>query len=189
MNRRCILLRGNSGSGKSTVARQLQKQLGRGTLLISQDFVRREMLYVQDRPDNLSVHLMIQMARFGQEHCEYIIVEGILYSDYYKRLFHTLAEGYGSNLHAYYFDIPFEETLRRHTTKKNAASFGEADMKRWWREKDLLAEIQEKRIGPDASVEESVARILKDCDRTEVRYLIEIPRTETGMQAQKGRTV
>lgn len=30
-----IILRGNSGSGKTTVAKELQKKLGRGTLLIS----------------------------------------------------------------------------------------------------------------------------------------------------------
>lgn len=32
-----IILRGNSGSGKTTVANALQKKLGRGTLIISQD--------------------------------------------------------------------------------------------------------------------------------------------------------
>ena len=43
-----IILRGNSGSGKTTVAKELQKKLGYGTLLISQDAIRREMLYVKD---------------------------------------------------------------------------------------------------------------------------------------------
>ena len=40
-----ILLRGNSGSGKTTVARALQRKFGRNTLLLSQDTVRREMLW------------------------------------------------------------------------------------------------------------------------------------------------
>lgn len=39
-----IILRGNSGSGKTTVAKALQKKLGRNTMLISQDEVRRNML-------------------------------------------------------------------------------------------------------------------------------------------------
>ncbi len=39
-----IMLRGNSGSGKSTVAKELQKRCGRGILLLSQDAVRREIL-------------------------------------------------------------------------------------------------------------------------------------------------
>ena len=32
-----IILRGNSGSGKTTVARALQRKFGRNTLLLSQD--------------------------------------------------------------------------------------------------------------------------------------------------------
>lgn len=39
-----IILRGNSGSGKTTVAKELQKRFGRNTMLISQDVVRRDML-------------------------------------------------------------------------------------------------------------------------------------------------
>ena len=39
-----IILRGNSGSRKTTVAKELQKRFGRNTMLISQDVVRRDML-------------------------------------------------------------------------------------------------------------------------------------------------
>lgn len=34
-----IILRGNSGSGKSTIAKALQKRFGYGTMLISQDII------------------------------------------------------------------------------------------------------------------------------------------------------
>ena len=43
-----IILRGNSGSGKTTVAKELQGLFGRNTMLISQDVVRRDMLGVKD---------------------------------------------------------------------------------------------------------------------------------------------
>lgn len=43
-----IILRGNSGSGKTTVARALQRKFGRNTLFLSQDTVRREMLWAHD---------------------------------------------------------------------------------------------------------------------------------------------
>ncbi|MBQ1964005.1 MAG: kinase, partial [Tidjanibacter sp.] len=72
-----ILLRGNSGSGKSTVAKLLQRKLGRGTLLIPQDVIRRELLWVNDRPGNPAVPLMSQMAVWGAQNCEYVIIEGI----------------------------------------------------------------------------------------------------------------
>ena len=39
-----IILRGNSGSGKTTVAKVLQTRYGRKTMRISQDAVRRDML-------------------------------------------------------------------------------------------------------------------------------------------------
>ena len=42
-----IVLRGNSGSGKTTIAKALQKKLGHNTMLISQDEVRRNMLWVK----------------------------------------------------------------------------------------------------------------------------------------------
>ena len=43
-----IILRGNSGSGKTTIAKELQKLFGKNTMLISQDIIRREMLNVDD---------------------------------------------------------------------------------------------------------------------------------------------
>lgn len=38
-----IIIRGNSGSGKTTVARALQRRFGDYSMLISQDMVRREI--------------------------------------------------------------------------------------------------------------------------------------------------
>ena len=46
--KKLIILRGNSGSGKTTIAKELQKRFGRNTMLISQDMVRRDMLWVKD---------------------------------------------------------------------------------------------------------------------------------------------
>lgn len=38
-----IILRGNSGSGKTTVAKELQKKFGCNTMPISQDEIRRNI--------------------------------------------------------------------------------------------------------------------------------------------------
>ena len=62
-----IILRGNSGSGKTTVAKELQKKLGRGTLLISQDVIRREMLWVKDGSDTKAVSLLIDLVKYGRK--------------------------------------------------------------------------------------------------------------------------
>ena len=42
--KKLVILRGNSGSGKTTVARVLQRKIGFNTMLISQDEIRRNML-------------------------------------------------------------------------------------------------------------------------------------------------
>ena len=64
---------------------------------------------------------------------------------------------------AYYYDIPFEETLIRHKTKPNCNDFGEENMRRWWREKDYLGIIPEKTLDKEISLENAVERIYEDC--------------------------
>lgn len=156
-----ILLRGNSGSGKSTVARALQRHFGRGTLLIPQDTVRREMLYARDLPEGPAAPLMTEIARWGARNCPVTIVEGILYSERYDSLFRALTELF-DDIHAYYFDVSFEETLRRHETRPQKDWFGPEHMRSWWIEHDLLTVIQEEIIPEASTAEETVERILND---------------------------
>ena len=90
-------------------------------------------------------------------------MEGILPYSAYKSLFDAAVVEYGrENIFAYYYDISFEETLRRHQTKPNNDDFGEEDMRRWWQEKDYLGNIKEKLIGEDVSLEEAVEKIYRD---------------------------
>lgn len=112
-----IILRGNSGSGKTTVAKELQKKFGYNTMLISQDEIRRNILWVKDGIDTKALPLMIELLKYGYEHSDIVILEGIMYEEWYNPLFKVANELYGSNVYSYYFDIPFEETIRRHQTK------------------------------------------------------------------------
>lgn len=157
-----IILRGNSGSGKSTVAGRLQRKLGRGTLLISQDCVRREMLWVKDEPNNQAIDLLKNLVIYGHQNCDFTILEGILYTDIYESLFKKIEEVFTSQVFAYYFVLPFEETLVRHKQKQNSHEFGEPEMKRWWRDKDYLINIYEKRIYKEMSPDEIVEFIYQD---------------------------
>lgn len=159
---RLIILRGNSGSGKTTTGKVLQKKFGHGTMLLSQDVVRREMLYEKDGPDPAAGPLLSELARYGKKHCDIVILEGILNSKWYSKLFEDLANEFSDHIYAYYFDIPFEETVKRHQGKPNALDFGESDMKRWWVEKDLLDVITEKCIPKELSLDEIVNLIYQD---------------------------
>ena len=163
--RRLVILRGNSGSGKSTLARRLQHALGRNTLVISQDAVRREMLWVRDGPDTPALPLLTALLRYGHEHSEATVLEGILDSDCYRPLFQEAVDLFGENIFAYYYDLPFEETLRRHETKPNRFEFGEEAMRGWWKEKDYIGFIPEETFREDVSLEMAVERILSDIQR------------------------
>lgn len=149
-----IILRGNSGSGKTTTGKALQRKFGHGTMLISQDVVRREMLFVKDGPNTQASKLLLELVLYGKSHCNIVILEGILNSKWYKRLFENLQEEFNNQIFAYYFDIPFEETLNRHKQKSNAHEFGEKEMREWWNEKDLLDMIPEVCLHKELSLNE-----------------------------------
>lgn len=162
MNNKLIILRGNSGSGKSTTAKELQKKFGRGTFLIPQDIIRRELLYAKDGADTSAIKLLSSMVSYGKQNCEIVILEGILKSEWYKPLFQRATQEFGDDIYAYYFDIPFEETLKRHQEKANVHEFGEKEMKRWWNEKDYIGTIKEKNLHKDQSLSEIVELIYDD---------------------------
>lgn len=157
-----IILRGNSGSGKSTIAKALQKRFGYGTMLISQDVIRREMLYVRDGANTKAISLLMDLINYGILNCDIIILEGILNATWYKDLFEMLQQEFEDRIYAYYFDLPFEETLIRHQQKPNCNDFGEAELRDWWEEKDYIGIIKEKILTKELSKEEIVNMIYKD---------------------------
>lgn len=78
-------------------------------------------------------------------------------------MFRCILEEYPSeDIHAFYYDIPFEETLRRHETKPNKLDFGEADMKNWWKEKDYIGYLPEKILTQELTLEDAMERILEE---------------------------
>ncbi len=157
-----IILRGNSGSGKTITGKALQRRFGQGTMLISQDVVRREMLFVKDGPDTKACQLLLELALYGKSNCNIVILEGILNSKWYKNLFENLRVEFKDQIFAYYFDIPFEETLKRHQQKPNSHEFGEKEMRKWWNEKELLGIIPEVLLRKELSLNEIVDMIYKD---------------------------
>lgn len=154
-----IILRGNSASGKTTVAKELQKKFGRNTMLISQDAIRWEMLWVKDRPENEAIPLMQALLKYGYAHNEVVILEGIMYAEWYNPLFELAGQLYGTDIYAYYFDLSFEETARRHQTRLKCNDFGAEDMRKWWREKDFSDVLEEVAITADKDVVSIVSDI------------------------------
>jgi adenylate kinase family enzyme len=164
-----IIIRGNSGSGKSTVAKELQAKLGshfskeadNGTMLIPQDVVRREILRTKDGSKNPSIQLIKEIANYGHSIGYDVIIEGILVRKNYEKMLNEVATLF-NEVYVYYFDISFEETVRRHETKPNSHEFGEELMREWYTEKDALGFMNEKVFTDEQTKNEILQSILDD---------------------------
>lgn len=56
-------------------------------MLISQYVVRRDILKVKDGYDTKALPLMKEMLMYGNHHCDFVILEGIMYANWYRPLF------------------------------------------------------------------------------------------------------
>jgi adenylate kinase family enzyme len=148
-----IILRGNSGSGKTTVAKRLRERNTRKIALIEQDVIRREILREKEANDAVNNILIQHIAEIALEHGYDVILEGILRFSRYEAILRELVKKCPEH-YIYYFDIPFEETVRRHKTKSNAHEFGEKEMRVWYKDKDITAFEGEKIIPETLSLEE-----------------------------------
>lgn len=160
-----IILRGNSASGKTTIAKNLQGHFGDGTLLVSQDTVRRDMLSVRDRKGNLSIDLIRQIAEYGKGRCEFVILEGILIKEGYEEMLLELIRSFEGNADVYYFDLPFEKTVERHKSRDLADAFGEDSLRSWWRAKDYLGTEGEWMLTEEMTKEEIVELICNKANK------------------------
>ena len=164
-----IIIRGNSGSGKSTVAKALQRHFGLHTLMISQDNVSRDMILALEGEDQEALSLFIHLLYFWHENNKITIMDGIYRKEKYEVLLKLAKKLYGDNIYAYYFDLPFEETLRRHQTRWKKSEFGEEEMKRWWSERDFIGFISEKIITQELSKDEIVNLIISDIEKEQLK--------------------
>lgn len=105
-----IIIRGNSASGKSTIAATIRaRHETRDLAIVSQDTLRRDVLSERDVPDGANIELLDQTARFALARGFHLILEGILSTRHYTAMLTRLIADHPSQAHAYYLDIPFGE--------------------------------------------------------------------------------
>jgi len=160
-NSKLIVLRGNSGSGKTTVAKRLREISNRKIAYVEQDNIRRTILKEKETDDGANIALIEQIVKFALARDYDVILEGILNFPRYGAMLKELTKKCPDN-YLYYFDVSFKETLKRHATKPNAYEFGAKEMKQWYRPHDLTGFKNEKIIPEDYSLEEIVNTIVED---------------------------
>ena len=162
MDPRLIVIRGNSGSGKSSVAEGIRAAYGHGVAWIEQDYVRRIIFDELAQPDGANIAMIAQIAKHALDRGYHAVVEGLMPTVRYGGMLTELARAYAGSAYFYYLDIPFEETVRRHGMRDKASAFTAADMAEWYRPRDLLEQPPETIIDQSSSLEQTVQRILTD---------------------------
>ncbi|MFC4454968.1 kinase [Deinococcus sonorensis] len=159
---RLIVLRGNSGSGKSSVARALRAEVGYGLAWVEQDYLRRILLREPDVAGALNIRLIDQTVRLALDGGYHVVLEGILDAGRYLDMLSALVQTYRDRAHLYYFDVSFEETVRRHAGRPQAAEFTPAEMQGWYRPLDRLPGLAEQIIPATSTLDQTVRRILTE---------------------------
>lgn len=160
---RLVVIRGNSASGKSSVAQGLRDHYGRGVAIVGQDVIRRNVLREHDTARGANIALLGRIAREALDAGFHVVLEGILYADRYGHMITSLVRDHRGASHCYYLDVPLEATLVRHATKADAsylAHVTDSHLASWFRELDLLPGALETVIPADSTLRNTIARIL-----------------------------
>jgi len=138
----------------------LREAHGRGLAWVSQDLIRRIILREKDRPGGVNVGLIDHVARYSLDHGYHAVLDGIFYADRYEQMLDGLRRDHLGRSCFYYLDVSWEETVRRHATRPQAADFGVDDMRDWYRPRDLLTAVREQVIPETSTLRETTSLIL-----------------------------
>jgi predicted kinase len=158
-----VVIRGNSGSGKSTLAAALQHALGWPTAVLGQDHFRR--VVYRERQDAGTADGMAHAALLeaATRHCltagHHVVLEGILRADRYAAMLERVSAA-AVDARFYAFDLTFDETVRRHAGRLEAAEVVPDQMREWYRGWDPLPFVAEERIRPGEALPDIVRRVI-----------------------------
>ncbi|MFC3990313.1 AAA family ATPase [Actinoplanes siamensis] len=156
-----VVIRGNSGSGKTTTAREIRRRYGRGCALIEQDRLRRIILREHDSgPDPVAPRFITTMARTALESGYHVILEGILRTGRYGDSVRDLIAVHPGPAAVYYLDVSFDETVRRHLRRAEPIPVTPEQMRGWYQPLDVLGVPGERVVPEESSFEGTVDLIL-----------------------------
>ena len=157
-----IVIRGNSGSGKTSVAREVRTRYGRGCALIEQDYFRRIVLREHDSAASTGIapEFIATAARCALDGGYHVVLEGILPSLRYAPMIRDLVATHHGESHVFYLDVSYDETVRRHATRPIASEVTPEQMLGWYESDDVLGIPGEHVIAESSTFEETVTYIL-----------------------------
>jgi hypothetical protein len=88
-----------------------------------------------------------------------VILEGIFNKKSWETVFDEIFAEHPEQNYIFYFDVSFEETIRRHRTKPNKNEWSESDMKDWYNPKDFMGYDFEHTIDEKSSKNETIKTV------------------------------
>jgi predicted kinase len=172
-----VVIRGNSGSGKTTTAREVRRRFGRGCALIELDQIRREVLreHGSGRMGPVAPGFITGMARMALDGGYHVIVEGILPDAQYGDPLRKLITEHPGPAACFYMAVSFEETVRRHQHREEPIPVTEETMRGWYAERDLLGVDGEQIIPEAVGFEGAVTTILAGSGLDQAKPLTPCP--------------
>lgn len=159
-----IVLRGPSGAGKSTIAKLLHERVSNKTALIEQDYYRHVMFNNLHSDLEAPRYVMFAGVLAALDHGYDVILEGFMGMGKYRSYFDELLAQHPDNNYFFYFDVSFEETLRRHKTRLKSESLDEAKMHELFL-RSGASEYPGEVIIPESSTEQqTLSLIIAKCE-------------------------
>jgi hypothetical protein len=156
---RLVVLRGNSASGKPSVAAGIRDRFGRGLALVGQDNLRRVVLRERDRPNAVNIGLIDTVARYAPDAGYHVVLEEHPLRRPLRRHARPAARRPSRLLPG----RPVRgNACPAHATKPIADEVGETALRDWHWELDLLPGGTETVIGANSILTETVDRIMLD---------------------------
>jgi adenylate kinase family enzyme len=155
-----VILRGPSGAGKSTAAKELFKGAKRPTAFIEQDHYRFMLKPPGGKLHSKTIHQMIlqdTLTALGDGYD--VILEGLLTMKSYGEVFKKLIREHPTENYMFYFDISFDETLRRNSSRITKGMFTEEDMRQWYKPHDVTGYDFEHVISDRNTLKQTLGQI------------------------------
>ncbi len=168
---RLMIVRGPSGAGKSTVARMLRERMGRGTALVQQDYLRRVVMWEKDTAGAANISLIDAVVRHALGVGYDVVLEGILAVDHYGGMLSGLVTEHAGVSVCAYLDVPFDETVRRHAARPQAAEFTPDDMAGWFDPDDRLGVTGEIVVPESSTADDTVRTLLAAMSGRQARWV------------------
>lgn len=158
-----IILRGPSASGKSTVAKEIQKR-HKNVAVVEQDHINLHYYKIADREETSAARHEItkQSILTSLRHGHDVIAEGI-YGGSWIATFKEIMIEHPEENHVFYFDISLDETVRRHAGRDKAKIFSAEQMSKWYNLAEKFGHVEEVIITEDMSKDKILELVEKTC--------------------------